>query len=257
MTSNTTLPIVLIPSCQQMLGEHPHHVVGWKYVEAVRLAGCTPLVVPVAHEDELDALAALADGVLLTGSKSNVHPRHFGEPVLDPGLPLDPARDAWTLPMVRRIVAQGLPLLAICRGMQEVNVALGGTLHQAVQDAGPFDDHRAPEGGTAAQQFATAHTVQVAPGGLLAAIVQREVIEVNSLHGQGVRDLADGLRVEARAADGLVEACSISASPGFALCVQWHPEWQAAGNPVSMQLLRAFGEACRARRAARASAAAA
>jgi len=247
MKSNTSRPIVLIPSCQQMLGEHPHHVVGWKYVEAVRLAGCTPLVVPVAQEAELDTLVALADGVLLTGSKSNVHPSHFGEEVLDPSLPLDPARDAWTLPLVRRIVDQGMPLLAICRGMQEVNVALGGSLHQAVQDVGPFADHRAPDGLAASQQFATAHTVQVAPGGLLADIVQREVIEVNSLHGQGVRDLAGGLCVEARAPDGLVEACSITASPSFALCVQWHPEWQAADNPVSMQLLQAFGLACRAR----------
>ena len=124
-------PIVLVPADNRMLGEHPFHVVGKKYVDAVRLAGCLPLVVPWVGASEVDELLVHADGVLLTGSPSNVHPSHFGEEVHNPELPLDPARDEWTLPLTRKALAQGVPMLAICRGFQETNVALGGTLHQA------------------------------------------------------------------------------------------------------------------------------
>ena len=143
-------PLVLVPACNRPIGDHPFHVAGKKYVDAVRLAGCTPLIVPTALPEELDTLLDLADGVLLTGSKSNVHPAHFDEAVHDPTLPLDADRDAWTLPLIRRVVERGQPLLGICRGAQETNVALGGTLYQAVQEsAGPegaYADHRAPEG---------------------------------------------------------------------------------------------------------------
>ena len=239
-------PIVLVPACNRLLGDHPFHIAGKKYVDAVRLAGATPLIVPTAEPDEIDALLALADGVLLTGSPSNVHPSHFGEEVYDPTLPLDIQRDAWTLPLIRRVIALGMPLFAICRGTQETNVALGGSLHQAVQDVGPFADHRAPLGQPADVQYAAAHQVQVVPGGRLAGIVDQPRFEVNSLHGQAVNQLAPGLRIEAVAPDGVVEAFSVADAPGFNLCLQWHPEWQAADNPVSMQLLAAFGQAVRA-----------
>lgn len=239
-------PRVLIPACNRPLGHHPFHMVGQKYVDAVRLAGCLPVVVPAAHADELPDWLDMADGVLLTGSPSNVNPAHFDQPVHDPSLPLDLARDAWTLPLVREAVARGLPLLAICRGFQEVNVALGGTLHQAVHDQPGLADHRAPDSTEpVAVQYGPAHPVHVQPGGVLASLLPDPTVMVNSLHGQGVARLAEGLRVEATAPDGLVEAFSVAASPGFALCVQWHPEWQAADNPTSMALLRAFGEACR------------
>ena len=237
-------PRVLVPACNRMLGEHPFHVAGKKYVDAVRLAGCLPLIVPSATPDELDELLDQAEGVLLTGSPSNVHPGHFGEDVHDPTLPLDPERDAWTLPIVRRVIERGMPLFAICRGFQEVNVALGGALHQAVQEQAGLHDHRAPKELSAAEQYADTHEVRVQPGGCLQELVAAERLRVNSLHGQGIKRLAPGLRVEALAPDGLVEAFSVEGSAGFALCVQWHPEWQAAGNPVSMALLRAFGEAC-------------
>ena len=239
-------PIVLVPACNRLLGDHPFHIAGKKYVDAVRLAGATPLIVPTAEPDEIDALLALADGVLLTGSPSNVHPSHFGEEVYDPTLPLDIQRDAWTLPLIRRVIQIGMPLFAICRGTQETNVALGGSLHQAVQDVGPFADHRAPHGRSAEVQYAVAHQVQVVPGGRLAAIVDQPRFEVNSLHGQAVNQLAPGLRIEAVAPDGVVEAFSVADATGFNLCLQWHPEWQAADNPVSTQLLAAFGQAVRA-----------
>jgi len=239
-------PIVLVPACNRLLGDHPFHVAGHKYLNAVRLAGATPLIVPSAEPDEIETLLDLADGVLLTGSPSNVHPSHYDEAVHDTDLPLDPLRDSWTLPLIRAALARGLPLFGICRGSQETNVALGGTLYQAVQEAGPYRDHRAPKGEPSAVQYATAHPVDVAPGGVLAQIVDQPRFEVNSLHGQAVRDLAPGLRVEARAPDGVVEAFSLADAPGFNLCVQWHPEWLAADNPVSMQMLKAFGAAVQA-----------
>lgn len=242
----TSVPLVLVPACNKQLGEHPFHVAGRKYVDAVRLAGGLPLVVPRAEPGELDALLDLADGVLLTGSVSNVHPSHFDEPVRDPTLPLDPLRDDWTLPLIRRLVARGLPLLAICRGAQEVNVALGGTLHQAVHEVGPYADHRAPQGRPAAVQYGPAHPVAVRRGGWLDRIGLADGFTVNSVHGQGLARLATGLRIEATAPDGLVEAFSVeNASGAFQLGVQWHPEWKAADNPVSMRILQAFGEALR------------
>ncbi|WP_088281119.1 gamma-glutamyl-gamma-aminobutyrate hydrolase family protein [Ideonella sp. A 288] len=245
MSSLARKPVLLVPACNRQLGDHPFHIVGKKYIDAVRLAGALPLVVPFAQPEELDALLDLADGVLLTGSPSNVHPSHFEEAVHDSALPLDTDRDAWTLPLIPKVLARGLPLFAICRGTQEVNVALGGSLHQAVQDVGRYRDHRAPAGEPAAVQYGPSHDVDVVPGGLLSEVVEARRFAVNSVHGQAVNRLAPGLRVEARAPDGLVEAFSVAEAKGFNLCVQWHPEWQAAGNPVSMQMLQAFGAACR------------
>ena len=237
-------PVVLVPACNRRLGEHAFHVAGQKYVDAVRLAGCQPLIVPTALVNELDALLDLADGVLLTGSASNVHPRHFTEAVHDPALPLDAERDAWTLPLIPRVLERGIPLFTICRGFQETNVALGGSLHQAVQEVPEHHDHRAPKDAPAELQYGLAHEVIVQPGGVLADLLGEVRIRVNSVHGQGVNRLARGLRVEAVAPDGLVEAFSVSAARGFNLSVQWHPEWQAASNPVSRRLLEAFGAAC-------------
>ena len=241
-------PLVLVPACNRQLGATPFQVVGQKYVDAVRLAGALPLVVPTAEAHEIEALLDLADGIFLTGSPSNVHPGRFGEAVHDPSLPLDPARDGWTLPLIPKALERGIPLLAICRGFQEVNVALGGSLHQAVQEQPGHADHRAPHGAAPEVQYGAAHDIEVVPGGVLESIVERGHIEVNSLHGQGVKQLARGLRVEARAPDGLIEAFSAPEAKGFNLCLQWHPEWQAARNPVSLQLLKAFGAACRAYR---------
>jgi putative glutamine amidotransferase len=238
-------PRVLIPACNRPIGQHAFHVVGQKYVDAVRLAGCLPVVVPAAHPDELANWLDLADGLLLTGSPSNVHPSHFDAEVHDPSLPLDPARDLWTLPLIRLAIERGLPLLGICRGFQETNVALGGSLHQAVHEQIGLADHRAPSSTEpVAVQYGHAHPIAVQPGGMLASLLHTEQTQVNSLHGQGIAQLAKGLRVEATAPDGLVEAFSVPQSPGFALCVQWHPEWQAASNPASMAILRAFGAAC-------------
>jgi putative glutamine amidotransferase len=240
----TPKPVVLIPSCNRTLGQLHFHVAGNKYVEAVRLAGCLPLVVPYSEPGEIEGLLDMADGVLLTGSPANVHPHHFGEAVHNAELPLDTARDAWTLPLIPRALARGMALFAICRGFQETNVALGGSLHQAVQELPGQLDHRSDDAAEPEVQYGPAHEVSVLPGGVLAGVLRADRIQVNSAHGQGVNRLATGLRVEAVAPDGLVEAFSVSTAPGFSLCVQWHPEWQAAINPVSVQLFKAFGAAC-------------
>jgi putative glutamine amidotransferase len=241
-------PVVLIPACNRVLGQHPFHVAGKKYVEAVRLAGCLPLVVPSLAADEINDLLDAADGVLLTGSPSNVHPVHFGEEVHDTALPLDPERDTWTLPLIPQVIQRGIPLFAICRGFQEANVALGGSLHQAVHEVPGQRDHRGAKDAAPEVTYGLAHPVNIMPGGLLDKVLATEEITVNSVHGQGVNRLAPGLRVEARAPDGLVEAFTVEKAPAFNLCVQWHPEWQAATNPVSMKLFTAFGDACRAYR---------
>jgi putative glutamine amidotransferase len=242
-------PIVLVPSCNRMLGHEPFHVVAKQYIDAVWLAGCQPVIVPGASSDGFDDLLSVVHGVLLTGSPSNVHPSHFNETVLDESLPLDPERDAWTLPLVSKVVALGMPLLAICRGFQEANVALGGSLFQAVHTVAGYRDHRDRDEDAIDVQYGNAHEAFIEPGGMLEALLGERVIAVNSLHGQGVNRLAPGLRVEARAPDGLIEAFSVENSAGFALGVQWHPEWRARENPVSMRLLGAFGEAARQYRA--------
>ncbi len=253
-----SLPLVVLPTCQREHDGHAIHTVGRKYADAVRLAGAVPLFAPPCDARELAALLDGVDGVLLTGSPSNVHPSHFHEAVHNPSLPLDPARDGFTLSLIRAVLARGLPLLAICRGTQEVNVALGGSLYQAVQEEPGFLDHRGPEGADPAVSvdvaYGPAHSVAVQPGGVLAAATGRSSFDVNSLHGQGVRILAPGLRVEALAPDGFIEAFSLpfpEKTPGFNLCLQWHPEWQAARNPVSMAIFSAFGQAARQHQARR------
>ncbi len=245
VSSESVRPWVLIPACIRELGGHPFHVAGDKYLAAARLSGGRPLILPAGEREpgELLQLLELCDGVLLPGSPSNVHPRHFDQAVYDTTLPLDPHRDALTLSLIPEVLRRGIPLFAICRGFQEVNVALGGSLHQAVHDHPGHKDHRG-HGDTIEAQYLPSHSVQVAPGGLLSHHLQQAEFDVNSLHGQGVDRLAPGLRIEATSPDGLIEAFSWPQARGFNLCVQWHPEWQASKNDVSVRLFTAFGQAC-------------
>ena len=241
-------PIVIVPACVNQIGPHAYHTAQDKYLNAVVVgADCVPLVLPaLGAATALEAVLAVADGIMLTGSPSNVHPSHYGEDVLDASLPQDAARDATTLPLIRAALARGIPLIAVCRGFQEVNVALGGSLHQAVQDVHGMRDHREAKDLTLEQQYGPAHRVLLEPGGHMARMLGGAAeLMVNSLHGQGIARLAPGLAVEARADDGLVEAYSVAAASGFSLALQWHPEWRIADNPASMALFFAFGEACR------------
>jgi putative glutamine amidotransferase len=241
-------PIVLVPACTRQIGVHPYHTAQFKYVDAVVLgADCAPLILPsLGAQTDFDSVLDLCDGIMLTGSPSNVHPSHYQQEVRDPALPQDAARDATTLPLIRAAIERGIPLLAICRGFQEMNVALGGSLHQAVHEVAGLHDHRENKEGTLEAQYAPAHDVNIVPGGRMAAILSGAAsIRVNSLHGQGVARLAPGLVAEAHAEDGLVEAFSVSGAPGFTLALQWHPEWRVLENPDSMKLFSAFGTACR------------
>lgn len=238
-------PLVIVTSCLRMLGHHPHHIAGRKYVDAVRLAGALPLIAPPLDLADLEALLDGVDGVLMTGSPSNIDASNYGQAIHDPTLPLDRERDAWALPLVRSVLDRGMPLLAICRGAQEVNVALGGTLNQAVHETPGMLDHRDDHDAPVEVQYGPAHGIAVVPGGMLERIVGAREFEVNSLHGQGVARLAPRLRAEGHAPDGLIEAYTAPDAPGFNLAVQWHPEWQATANPVSMRLFEAFGQALR------------
>jgi putative glutamine amidotransferase len=228
-------------------------MVGEKYIEAVALgANAVPVLVPALGSGiDLTSVLNACDGLLLTGSASNVEPQHYGGPASEPGTLHDPNRDATTLPLIPRAIAAGLPVLAICRGFQEMNVAFGGTLHQRLHEVPEFLDHREDESTALDVQYGPAHEVILEPGGILREIAGQERLQVNSLHWQGIRTLGKGLTVEARAPDGLIEAFRVAHAPSFAVSVQWHPEWQFASNPFSSALFAAFGAASRARHAPR------
>lgn len=246
--------IIGIPCDNKMIGLLPFHAVGDKYVAAASGgAGGVPVLIPsLGAASDLDAVLDLVDGVFLPGSPSNIEPHHYSQEESRPGNPVDPGRDATTLPLIPRLIERGIPLLGICRGFQEMNVALGGELFQYVHEQPGYNDHREPETEDAALKYAPAHPVHFPEGGLMRRWMggQSEAM-VNSLHGQGVRRLGPGLVAEALSDDGLVEAFSVEAARAFAFAVQWHPEWRYADNPVSMAIFRAFGDACRAYRAQR------
>jgi putative glutamine amidotransferase len=243
------LPLIGITACRRLYNDMPSHIAGNKYAHAVQAgAGGLPVLIP-ALGTVLDSqqLAAGLDGLLVTGSPSNVLPELYGGEPSEPGTLHDPDRDATTLPLIRAALAQGVPVLGICRGIQELNVALGGTLHQRVHELPDMQDHRWDDDDPVDKQYAPAHPVRIMAGGVLEPMIGSGEIIVNSLHWQGLDRLAPGLRVEARAFDGLVEAVSVIDAPAFAVAVQWHPEWRFAENPTSRALLAAFGAAARRR----------
>jgi len=228
-----------------MVGAHPFHMVGEKYARAVmEAAGAAPLLIPaLAEELRFDELLERLDGLLFTGSPSNVEPHRYQGPPSDPGTLHDPARDATTLPLVRKAVAAGVPVFGICRGFQEMNVAFGGTLHQKVHEVQGFLDHRDDDTQPLEVQYGPAHDVTLEPGGVLRSLATSDRVQVNSLHSQGIERLGGELAVEARAPDGLIEAFRVAGAPSFALAVQWHPEWQVMSQAFSRALFAAFGKA--------------
>ena len=247
-------PLVGVTACLKARDEIHFHSVGEKYVEAVATAvPALPVLIPAIGDllDPDDLLGRL-DGLMVTGSPSNVEPAHYGGPPARLDNEADPARDATTLPLIRQALALGVPILCICRGLQELNVTLGGTLHQHVQELPGRFDHRSDKTKPMRERYGLAHPIRLTPGGRLQALLDgAERIEVNSLHGQGIDRLAERLVVEAVAEDGTIEAVSVRDAPGFALGVQWHPEWHALENPWSRRLFQAFGSAVRARAVAR------
>ena len=248
--------MVWLPADHRLLGDHGHRMpfllLGDKYARAVKVgAHSQPVMFPLASAEQVPDLLALVDGVVLTGSPSNVHPSHFDEPVADPSLPLDPDRDSLTLTLVRAAVAAGVPLLGICRGFQEINVALGGSLHQRVHQVPGLMDHRDPDHLPLDQQYAPSHPVELVPGSVFEQWAGARTAQVNSLHGQGINRLAPGLRALAHAPDGLVEAFGVEGATTFAYAVQWHPEWRCWENPFYSAIFKAFGDAVRQRQQVR------
>lgn len=242
-------PAVGVPACLVPRDDFAFHQVGDKYVDGVLDgARALPFLIPaLGGRIDVDRVLDRLDGVLLTGSPSNVAPKIYGGPPPRADDQADPARDQTTLPLLRRAIARGVPLLAICRGIQELNVGLGGTLHQHVAEVPGRFDHRSDKSRPRSERYGPCHEIEIAPDGLLAALLgSAETISINSLHAQGIDRLADDLVVEATASDGTIEAVSMKKARGFVLGVQWHPEWQVLDNPVSRRLFAAFGEACRA-----------
>jgi putative glutamine amidotransferase len=245
-------PLVWLPACHRHLDlSDPggYTVLADRYAAAVCALGLQPVLFPMAGAEDVPHLLPHVDGVLLTGSPSNVEARRFGADPLASDL-LDPRRDALTMALVPGALAAGVPLFGVCRGLQEMNVALGGTLHQQVHDQPGHLDHREPEGDLEAQ-FAERHEVLLAEGSAFAAWAGGTRALVNSLHGQGIRTLGHSVVAEGHAPDGLVEAVRIDGAPAFAYGVQWHPEWQHARHPFYGRTLEAFAQACRAHCATR------
>jgi putative glutamine amidotransferase len=238
-------PLIGIPADRRLLGDHYFHCVGEKYIEAVAQgADAHPVLIPASGDAlNLDELLTYFDGILLTGSASNVEPHRYSGPASDPGTLHDPDRDATTLPMIPRVVQSGLPLLAICRGFQEMNVAYGGTLWQKIHEVEGFRNHREDPKAPLDDQYGPSHDVELSSGGVLERIAGSNRITVNSLHSQGVQTLGRELEIEARSPDGVIEAFRVRTAPSFALALQWHPEWKFQTNQFSRALFAAFGQA--------------
>ncbi|MFN4158894.1 MAG: gamma-glutamyl-gamma-aminobutyrate hydrolase family protein [Gemmobacter sp.] len=227
---------------------YPVHACGTTNSDAVaQAAGCLPLIIP---SDPLvvtvDELLSLCDGFLLTGGRPNVHPSEYGEEETPAHGAFDRCRDAITLPLIRACVDRGQPFLGICRGFQEVNVAMGGTLHPEIRDLPGRMNHRMPPDGTLEEKFALRHPVRFTEGGPFHRLTGATEVMTNTLHGQGIARPGPHIVIDGEAPDGTPEAIFVRGAPGFTLSVQWHPEWNACADPVSRPLFAAFGEAARA-----------
>ncbi|MDO6461403.1 gamma-glutamyl-gamma-aminobutyrate hydrolase family protein [Granulosicoccaceae sp. 1_MG-2023] len=239
-------PVVGVLACHKLVGPLWSYAIAEKYLIALdRHAGVSALGIPALREqDTSDNLIDRLDGILLPGSVSNIEPHWYGQAPVDDSDPRDPDRDRSAMALIRCAVARGVPLFGICRGAQELNVALGGELHQRVAEVDGLLDHREPPGEDLDVLFAPAHEVQLVSGGLLASESRQLNWQVNSLHGQGVKTLAPPLQAEAFAPDQLIEAFTLKEG-GFLLGIQWHPEFNTALSPLNVRIFELFGDACR------------
>ena len=247
MSGTKRKPLIGVSACRKQIDPHPFNVVGEKYIDGVvdGADAMAMMIPPLGSRLDIEELLGRVDGLLLTGSSSNIEPQHYGGNNSVP--PHDPHRDATTLKLLRRAVERAIPLLAICRGCQEVNVAYGGTLHPQLDQVEGLIRHREDSTRPLDEQYAPTHKLELTDTGLLASLAGTTDVSVNSLHTQGVAKLGAGLVVEATAPDGLIEALSVQGSAAFSLAVQWHPEWKVAENPFYLAIFRAFGTACRQR----------
>lgn len=243
-----TRPVVGIIGNQYLQNDqYPVHAGGKMNSEAVAaVSGCMPLLIPADPRFvSVQELMETCDGFLLTGGRPNVHPSEYGEEATEAHGEFDQARDAIVLPLVRACVERGQPFLAICRGFQEVNVALGGSLHPEIRDLPGRMNHRMPPDGTLEEKFELRHEVAFSEGGVFHGLMGAQSVMTNTLHGQGIKEPGARVEIDGHAPDGTPEATYIKDAPGFTLSVQWHPEWNAENDPVSRPLFEAFGQATR------------
>ena len=243
-------PVIgIIGNAHTIHDDYPVQAVGVSNIEAVaELTGAIPLVVPALPK--VGAIADLieaCDGFVFTGGRPNVHPSHYGHAPTEKHGAFDPDRDAVTLPLIRACIARGVPVFGICRGFQEFNVAFGGTLHPEIREIPGRMNHRMPPEGTIEEKFGNRHLVSLADGGQFHRLLGAREVLVNSLHGQGILDRGGRIVIEGYASDETPEAIVVEAAPGFAMAVQWHPEWNATNDPVSRPLFQALGAAVAAR----------
>ncbi|MFS2124332.1 gamma-glutamyl-gamma-aminobutyrate hydrolase family protein [Pseudomonas sp. Pseusp97] len=240
-------PVVLMSMGSQERKGHDYQVMTHKYiVPLVEQSDCVPVLVPTCCGiEDLEQYLDMADGVYLTGAGSNIDPTLYGQENQTPGKGQDKDRDNFDIPLIKAAIARGLPIFGICRGMQEINVALGGDIYQKVYAEPGFNDHRENPEDPVDVQYSQVHGVRPVSGSWLQQLLGDE-IRVNSLHGQGLKNLGKGIEAIAHAEDGLVEAIHAPTLSPFLFAVQWHPEWQAAKNPDSVKIFQAFGDACRA-----------
>lgn len=241
-------PVVGIIGNSYILNDqYPTHAGGTMNSDAVaNVSGCLPLLIPADPRFvSVEELLETCDGFLLTGGRPNVHPEEYGEDETEAHGEFDRARDAITLPLVRACVDRGQPFLGICRGFQEVNVAMGGTLYPEIRDLPGRMNHRMPPDGTLEEKFALRHVVTLSEGGVFNRVFGASEVMTNTLHGQGIKTAGNRIVIDGHAPDGTPEAIFVRDAPGFTLSVQWHPEWDAANDPVSRPLFVAFGDAVR------------
>lgn len=249
MAESNGKPLVGIPVSVHTENEYSvvRHAAGDKYVRTLAEASnVVPMLIPALGDlHDFDEIVRRIDGLMLTGGRANIEPHHYdGQPFPD-GEHRDPARDATVLPLVRACVEEGVPVFGICRGIQEINVALGGSLHYRIHELSGKMDHRMRREGTREERFGPRHPISLAPGGLLERLANASEVMVNSLHGQGVDRIGAGLVVEALAPDGVIEAIRLPDAKAFTVGVQWHAEENLQDHFLSNALFGAFGEAAR------------
>lgn len=227
--------------------EYPVHSAGVMNSTAVaKVCDAMPLIVPTDPSlVNINELMEVCDGFLFTGARPNVHPHEYGHDETEAHGAFDRDRDGIALPLIRKCVGRGQPILGLCRGFQEVAVAMGSTLHPEIRELEGRDNHRMPPDGTLEEKFAMRHVVTLNDGGPFARLWGKTQVLTNSLHGQGILDVGDRIVIDGRAPDGTPEAIYVPDAPGFTLSVQWHPEWQADTDPVSRPLFEAFGAAAK------------
>lgn len=240
-------PLIAVTSDIREIDGNNWHATPSEYVTAlVEAAGVTPVLLPNIHDAiDYDALFGAVHGLLITGSRSNVHPEHYGQEANEQHGPFDPDRDATTLPLIRAALEYGIPVLGICRGLQEMNVALGGTLANDIQDLEGKNDHRAPQSTVRDERYAIRHPLDITENSCLAAIVEGTTIDTNSVHRQAIDRLSEKLEPQAVAQDGTIEAVGVKDAQDFALAVQWHPEYWVRTDAPSAKIFKAFGDAVR------------